>query len=123
MFNAFMKYKGMEIFGTYESASGRTKAETDKRRMTQFAIEGVYRFGKEENLFIGYRYNAVTARLAGFASDIKVNRTSIAAGWFLTKNVLLKGEIVNQKYIDFPTADFRSLGKFNGYVIEAVVGF
>jgi hypothetical protein len=123
MLNGFMKYKGFEVFGTYEFANGRTKAETDKRKATQFAMEGIYRFGKEENLFIGYRYNTVNARLAGFAADVKINRSSFAAGWFLTKNVLLKGEIVTQKYIDFPSADFRSLGKFNGYVIEAVVGF
>lgn len=123
MVNAFMKYKGMEIFGTYEFANGRSKTETDKRKTTQVAIEGVYRFGKEENLFIGYKYNTVTSRLAGFTSDVKIDRSAFAAGWFLTKNVLLKGEIVNQKYIDFPSADYRSLGKFNGYVIEAVVGF
>ncbi len=123
MLNGFMKYKGFEVFGTYEFAKGRTKTETDKRNVTQFALEGIYRFGKEENLFIGYRYNTVTARLAGFAADVKVNRSSFAAGWFLTKNVLLKGEIVNQKYIDFPSTDYRSLGKFNGYTIAAVVGF
>jgi hypothetical protein len=41
----------------------------------------------------------------------------------MTKNVLLKGEYVIQKYHDFPGADYRAGGKFNGYVIEAVVGF
>ena len=57
------------------------------------------------------------------AADVTVNRTALAAGWFLTNNVLLKGEIVNQQYKDFPTTDYRSSGKFNGFVIEAVVGF
>jgi len=123
MLNGLVKVKGLEIFGTYETASGRTKAETDNRKATQTAIEGVYRFGKDENLFVGARYNEVKARLAGFTSDVKVNRTSLAAGWFLTKNVLLKAEIVNQKYLDFPTSDYRATGKFNGYVIEAIVGF
>lgn len=123
MINAFVKVYGFEFFGTYEGSKGRTKAETDDRAATQYAVEGVYRFGKTENLFVGARYNGVTARLAGMANDVKVNRTSIAAGWFLTKNVLLKGEIVDQKYIDFPAADYRSTGKFSGYVIEAIVGF
>jgi hypothetical protein len=36
---------------------------------------------------------------------------------------LLKGELVNQKYLDFPTSDHRAGGKFNGIVIEAIVGF
>jgi len=123
MLNAFVKIKGLEFFGTYEMAKGRTKNEVADRKATQTAAEFVYRFGKEENLFIGYRYNTVKALLEGFTNDVKVQRSSFAAGWFLTKNVLLKGEIVTQKYIDFPSTDFRSLGKFNGYVIEAVVGF
>ncbi|SDL51764.1 hypothetical protein SAMN05421820_101645 [Pedobacter steynii] len=35
----------------------------------------------------------------------------------------MKGEYVQQKYKDFPTADLRSGGKFNGFVLEVVVGF
>ncbi len=123
MLNGFVKVKGLEFFGTFESASGRNKNEADNRKATQTAIEGVYRFGKDENIFVGARYNEVKARLTGFTNDVKVNRTSLAAGWFLTKNVLLKAEIVDQKYLDFPTSDYRATGKFNGYVIEAIVGF
>lgn len=123
MFNAFFKVDGFEIFGTLESTKGRTKTEVDDRKANQFAIEGVYRMGKAENFFIGARYNTVTARLAGFADDIKVRRTALAAGWFMTKNVLLKGEIVDQQYLNFPSTDYRAGGKFSGYVIEAIVGF
>lgn len=123
MFNAFFKAYGFELFGTLETAKGRTKAETDDRKATQFVIEGVYRFGKAENLFVGARYNTVKARLAGMVNDINVRRTAFSAGWFMTKNTLLKAEIVNQKYLDFPTTDYRASGKFYGYVIEAVVGF
>jgi hypothetical protein len=54
---------------------------------------------------------------------VKVDRTAFAAGWFMTKNILLKAEYVDQKYKDFVSTDYRSGGKFNGYVIEAVVGF
>lgn len=123
MLNGFVKVYGFEVFATYESAKGRTKTETVDRKATQFAVEGVYRFGKAENLFVGARYNSVKATLAGMTNDVSVSRTSFAAGWFMTKNVLLKGEIVNQKYLDFPTTDYRSTGKFSGYVIEAIVGF
>jgi hypothetical protein len=76
-----------------------------------------------ENLFIGVRYNTVNAELAGLTNKVNVNRVAVAGGWFLTKNILLKGEIVDQRYKDFPTADYRNGGKFNGYVIQAVVGF
>jgi hypothetical protein len=123
MINAFVKVYGFEFFGTYEGSKGRTKTETADRKATQLAAEGVYRFGKDENLFIGARYNTVTARLAGYTNDVKVDRTAFAAGWFMTKNVLLKAEIVNQKYTDFVNTDYRAGGKFNGYVIEAIVGF
>jgi hypothetical protein len=91
--------------------------------MQQYAGDVVYRFGCSENLFVGARYNKVFGRLAGFANDVNVDRMAAAGGWFITKNVLLKGEYVIQRYNSFPATDYRSSGKFNGYVIEAVVGF
>ena len=123
MLNGFLKVQGLELFGTYETAKGRTKLESTDRKMNQLAGEVVYRFGKAENLFIGGRYNTIKMLLAGFTNDIKVDRTSLAAGWFVTKNVLMKGEYVTQNYKDFPTSDYRSSGKFKGVVIEAIVGF
>ena len=125
MLNGFVKAYGLELFGTYEIASGRTAAETVSRNATQIAIDAVYRFGKTENLFVGARYNTVKSDiLVGVATqEININRTAFAAGWFLTKNVMLKGEYVKQQYKDFAVTDYRSGGKFNGYVIQAVVGF
>ncbi len=67
-FNGFIKAGGMEVFATYEAANGRTKTETTNRKATQYAVDGIYRFGKEENLFLGVRYNAVSARLANVAA-------------------------------------------------------
>jgi len=123
MINGFLKVHGLELFGTYENAQGRSKAEKGVRLMQQYAGDVVYRFCHEENLFVGVRYNYVTGRLSGFANDINIDRWAAAGGWFITKNVLLKGEYVIQKYNAFPVGDYRSSGKFNGYVIEAVVGF
>lgn len=123
MVNAFLKIKGLELFGTYETAKGRTKTETATRSIYQYAGDVVYRFGRQENLFVGGRYNRVSGQLANIANNISVDRFAGAAGWFLTKNVLLKGEYVLQNYYSFPSADYRSSGRFNGYVIEAVVGF
>jgi hypothetical protein len=121
--NAFLKVSGFELFGTFENASGRTKAETETRSVNQFAVDAIYRFTPNEDLFLGVRYNTVKAELAGLADKVTVDRFAVGAGWFLTKNVLLKGEIVNQNYKDFPTTDYRNGGKFNGYVIQAIVGF
>ncbi|WP_442794486.1 hypothetical protein [Pelobium manganitolerans] len=132
--NAFGKYQGLELFGTYEAANGRTKAETAERDAKQYAIDAIYRFGKAEDVFIGVRYNALTARPANVAAagtspaitytdDVKIDRIAFGAGWFLTKNILLKGEYVKQQYKDFPVADYRNGGEFSGYVVQAVVGF
>ncbi len=123
MINGFFKLSGLELFGTYETAKGRSKAEVNTRRMNQYAADLVYRFGKNENLFAGARYNYVKGKLANIADDVKVDRYAAAAGWFISSNVLLKGEYVIQKYKSFPTSDYRSGGQFDGYVIEAVVGF
>lgn len=121
--NGFLKIQGLELFGTYEKARGRTKTEIYSRKMTQLAGDVIYRFGKEENLFLGARYNTVKGHLANIADKVTVERVALAGGWFITKNVLLKGEWVNQDYKNFPSADIRNGGNFKGYVIEAVVGF
>lgn len=123
MLNGFLKYEGFELFGTYESAKGRSKTETAERKASQYGIDGIYRFGAKEDVYLGVRYNGVTARLAGYTEDVKLNRFAIAGGWFLTKSVLLKAEYVNQNYDGFLNTDFRNGGNFKGYVIEAVVGF
>jgi hypothetical protein len=123
MLNGFVKFAGFELFGTYETAQGRTKAESSVRKASQYAVDGVYRFGQKENLFVGLRYNSANATLAGQTDDITINRFAVAGGWFIVKNLLLKAEWVDQRYKDFPVADYRSGGKFKGYVIEAVVGF
>ncbi len=123
MLNGFIKCHGLELFGTLEHAQGRTSTETASRQFTQYAGDILYRFGRNENLFIGARYNGVTAELKGIASPVTINRVAAAAGWFLTKNILLKGEYVTQSYLDFPTTDYRNSGKFDGYVIAATIGF
>ena len=123
MANGFVKFQGLELFGTLEHSQGKTSTEVASRQFNQYAIDGIYRFGRNENLFIGARYNGVTAELKGISSPVTINRFAAAAGWFLTKNILLKGEYVTQSYVDFPTTDYRNGGKFDGYMIVATVGF
>ncbi|MFV0605594.1 MAG: hypothetical protein ACK5NK_07095 [Niabella sp.] len=126
--NGFVKAYGLEFFGTYENAKGRSVNERftnfDKRNVNQFAGELLYRIGAKEKVYIGGRYNAVKGQLLASNSDKQtVSRASLAAGWFLTNNILLKAEYVNQEYKDYPTGNIFENGKFKGAVIEAVVGF
>lgn len=125
MLNGFVKAGGFELFGTLETAKGNAATASDltKRKMNQTAVDGIYRIGAKENLFVGVRYNAVNSELPGYTEKVKINRTAFAAGWFLTKSVLLKGEYVNQQYKNFLPTDVRYGGKFHGLVVEAVVGF
>ena len=122
MVNPFIKYHGLEFFGTYERATGKAKAELDERTFNQYAGELVYRFGNNENFYIGGRYNLVEGEMAGGA-DIDITRYNLAAGWFMTKNILAKLEYVNQEYNDFPMTDIRNHGQFDGVVLEAVISF
>ncbi|WP_308991162.1 hypothetical protein QLS71_002220 [Mariniflexile litorale] len=122
MINPFLKYDGLEVFGTVELTSGRALTETDRRKATQYAGEIIYRFGDAEKVYIGGRYNTVSAELAS-GDDISVDRFQLGAGWFMTKNILLKAEYVNQKYNDYPTGDLLEDGKFNGLMLEAAISF
>jgi hypothetical protein len=123
MINPFVKFNGLEFFGTYEAASGRTIAETSTRKATQLAADLLYRFGATENFWIGARYNSVKATLPGSLIDVTMNRIVGSLGWFLTPNVMMKAEYVTQEYKDFPTTDIRNGGKFSGVMLEAALGF
>ncbi|WP_445734178.1 hypothetical protein [Mariniflexile sp.] len=122
MINPFVKYGGLEVFGTVELTSGRALTETNDRKATQYAGEVIYRFGNTENFYLGARYNTVSAELAS-GDDIDINRFQLGAGWFLTKNILMKAEYVTQKYNDYPTGNLLEDGKFNGFILEAAISF
>jgi hypothetical protein len=65
----------------------------------------------------------VSGRLAGMTNDISVDRVQAGAGWFITPLILMKGELVTQKYDDFPTTDIRNGGRFKGFVFESTIAF
>lgn len=123
MGNLFLKYKGLEFFGTAENANGRAITESVNRWSTQYAADLIYRFpANKENFWIGYRYNTVTARLAG-TGDVTVNRSAGSFGWFLTNNIMMKAEYVSQQYLNYPTNNILNGGKFSGIVMEASIAF
>ncbi|REG87808.1 hypothetical protein [Winogradskyella sediminis] len=122
MINPFVKYGGLEVFGTIEVTSGKALSEADRRDANQYAGEVIYRFGEKENVYLGGRYNTVSAELAS-GDDVSVDRFQLGAGWFMTKNVLMKAEYVSQSYNDYPTGDLLEEGKFDGVILEAVISF
>jgi hypothetical protein len=123
VFNPFVKFAGFELFGNFEQSKGKAANETEDRTFNQMAVEGLYRFGANENFYFGGRYNTIKGRPAGYTADIQIDRIQIGAGWFATKNVLTKIEYVSQEYKDFLPTDIRHKGKFNGLMIEGIVAF
>jgi hypothetical protein len=122
MLNAFVKAGGFELFGTCENANGRNRTEANTRNMNQIAVDALYRFGKKENVYLGGRYNVVNAEdISG--ADVIITRYQIGADWFVTNNLLMKLEYVNQYYKGFATDSNYNNRNFNGLMIEAAVGF
>ncbi len=142
----FVKYKGLEVYGGIDLLKGSVYNDTirnssgnlewAKRSWNQLYGEVVYRFLKNEQLYVGARYVNVSGepfgikyssvdagKTDGAQAKVNINRLAFAAGYFPTKNMLLKVEYVSQAYNDFPLKDYRNEGKFSGFMIEAVIGF
>lgn len=134
MINPFVKFKGLELFGTVELTSGGDKAGVDdKRTANQFAGDVVYRFGKTQQFYIAGKYNTVSGKLSNAdAKEVTVDRVESSIGWFMTKNILAKLDYVSQNYKDYtqfagnvPTGNANNFygGNFKGLVFEATISF
>ena len=124
MVNLFLDYKGLEFFGTYENAEGRAITETSQRQTSQYAADLIYRFPeRKKNFWVAFRYNSVTGAVQGYSTDITINREAGSVGWFVTKNIMMKAEYVNQVYLNYPTTNILNGGKFDGLMLEASIGF
>ncbi|MFD1603999.1 hypothetical protein ACFSJW_09175 [Flavobacterium artemisiae] len=130
MVNPFIKYKGLEFFGTLEFTSGGdAKGVEDTRTVNQYVGDLVYRFGNNENLFVGAKYNVVNGKLRNSdAEAVNINRFETSAGWFMTKNILAKLGYIDQQYKNysqFTAGNPNDLykGEFKGLMFEAVITF
>ncbi|WP_053334274.1 hypothetical protein [Gemmatimonas phototrophica] len=124
MVNPFLKVKGAEFFGMYEVAKGRAAPNTNPtREVKQYMAEGTYRFLKGDKLFLAARWNQVTGDLGGLNNNITVTRANAGGGWFILPTLLLKGELVTQKYEGFARTDIRNGGQFRGFMLEAATSF
>ena len=122
-FNPFVKFGGLELFGVVERAEGKATAEAATRNIHQYALDTIYRVGPNEELFIAARYNTVEGELAGINGKAGANRWQFGAGMFLTPMIMGKLEYVRQEFTGYPANHLRHGGKFNGFVVEGVVGF
>jgi len=123
MINPFLKVGGLEFFGIFEVSTGKSDLEPDERTWNQYSGELIYRFGNNEKLYVGGRYNRVDGELSGSNVDVSVDRFQAAAGWFMTKNILAKLEYVTQSYDDYPLGDIHRGGEFDGLMLEAAISF
>ncbi|MGM0745909.1 hypothetical protein [Rhodohalobacter sp.] len=120
MINPFVKFGGLEFFGLFETTSGQLTSENEDRSYNQYGAEVLYRFGADEDIYLGTRYNLVD----GSDTDQEISRFNIGGGWFLTDNVLTKVEYVTQSFSgDGFTGTKYAGGEFNGLMIEAVISF
>ena len=117
MVNVFTKYKGLELFGTLESAKGTHAGGDNSFNFAQYAIDGLYRFGGTDQFYGGIRYDRVNGD-----ADMSVNRVEVAAGWDLLPTTVLKLEYVNQNYNNFD-AMYGSDAGFKGIMAEAGISF
>jgi hypothetical protein len=115
MVNLYTRYLGFELFGTYENVDGTNLggAEFD---YNQYAIEGLYYFGKEDQFYGGVRYNYVKDD-----TGMSIDRFQASIGWFLTEHIKAKVEYVNQNYNEFIT--YGDNAAFNGIMVEAGISF
>lgn len=74
--------------------------------------------------------NFFTLPIVAFDSEViirpsrKIDRLSIAGGWFMTPNIMAKLEYVNQNYSGdgWNGSSFQG-AEFNGIVLEAAISF
>jgi hypothetical protein len=127
--NPFIKFKGIEAYGVYEISDGSADVATGKEgKYTQVAGELVYRFGPGERYYVGGRYNTVKGKaLDESTEEQQIDRLTVAAGWYLTQNILAKVEYVDQEYkgswTGSPANSRFNGGKFDGITFEAVISF
>ena len=144
VFGTFEMAKGQnavengEVQYAASAADATVFTKLKDRKFKQIAIDVLYRFGTRDQYYAGAKYNIVkgnqvfgqsttTTTFGGISqgtrADVSVERMAAGAGWFITRNILVKGEYVTQKYKDFPAANILEGGKFSGFVLQGSIAF
>ena len=107
-----VSYKGLEVFGFYENMTGVRRGAD--QHFNQLGIQAKYSY---KSFYLATRYNTVDDN-----NGSTVDRLNVGAGWFMTENVLVKLDYVNQNY-NGPAHGHLDGGSFNGLVLEAAISF
>ncbi|HIG73197.1 MAG TPA: hypothetical protein EYQ24_01050 [Bacteroidetes bacterium] len=120
--NPFVEVGGAEFFGVIEQVMGGPDGAGS---FTQLGGELLYRFGADEDFYVGGRYNTVNGSMTDGGDELTINRFNVGGGWFLTPNVLAKVEYVNGTYDgDAYVGDALYEGaEYSGVVLEAAISF
>lgn len=120
--NPFVKFQGLEFFGVYENVSNGDDAVGGD--FTQLGAELLYRFGKNENFYVGGRFNNVSGEQSDNAATQEIQRINAGAGWYMTKNIMIKAEYVTEERTgDGWLGGNYEGGAFDGAMLEAVISF
>ncbi len=137
LLSLLLRYKGLEFFGTFESATGKTangsasigissngNGLTGSFNFEQTAVEAIYHFGNLSQFYGGARYDAVKE----MDYNLSVDRVQLVLGWYLTPNIVSKIEYVNQIYNNFfgswlGSNAYGSSAGFKGIMVEAGISF
>ncbi len=120
MFNTFLKYKGFETFVDYEIATGTLADKVTDLDFDQLALDLLYRFGCQEQFYVGGRYNVVHDN----QKEISANRIHGVLGWYLLDSIVAKLEYVKQRYDGASTkTKYGENDGFNGIMFEAAISF
>ena len=123
----------LELYGHYGLTQDKdingTTAGTPEEKWSYYAADVKYQLTPA--LYAAARYsNASTSMLAGNASDGTVDRYQVGGGLWLTKNLLVKVEYVNQKYDGFAVGQVVNNGiqawkspSFSGVISEVSFSF
>lgn len=123
----------LELYGHYGMTQdldiNGSAAGTPKEKWSYYAGDVVYRITPA--IYAAARYsNASTSQLAGVDSNGTVDRIQVGGGLWLTKNLLVKMEYVNQKYSGFAEGQVVNNGiqawrnpSFNGVISEVSFSF
>ena len=100
-----------------------TGGTDDAGSYTQLGAELIYRFGRNEDFYLGGRFNTVDGEAVADGPKQEITRVNLGGGWFLTDNVLTKVEYVNATY-DGPGFTGKFAGaEYSGLMVEAVISF
>lgn len=122
MINPFVKIQGLELFGVFEVTNNGNSDLGGG--FTHIGAELLYRFGADERIYLGGRYNSVTGEIRDGSETQEIRRINVGGGFFMTDNILAKVEYVTSEYKGDGYLGTKFQGaEFNGVVIEAVVGF